>query len=104
MQLGADVEPPLDDYDHFGDVSPDIAQITNDVRSFLATTALNTSPHQYTLYSLAQLAAYYLQRHTSNQKQDTVNSFALQLAVVMQDSLVVAPFDAAAAAATTTPA
>jgi hypothetical protein len=103
-ELGADVQPLVNYWNYDNDVSPDIAQITNDVRSFLATTALNPSPHQYTLYSLAQLAVYYLQRHTSNQKQDMVNSFALQLAVVMQDSLIVAPFEAAAAAATTTPA
>jgi hypothetical protein len=75
-----------------------------DIRRFLAATALNTSSHQYTLYSLAQLAAYYLQRHASKQPQVTVDAFALRLAVAMQDRLLVAPFEAATAEATTTPA
>jgi hypothetical protein len=39
-----------------------IVQIMLDVRSFLDVTGLSQSPHQYTLYSVAQLATYYLQR------------------------------------------
>jgi hypothetical protein len=39
--------------------------IARDIRRFLAATAFDTSPHQYTLYSITQLATHYLQRHAS---------------------------------------
>jgi hypothetical protein len=45
-----------------------------------------------------------LQRHGSKQKQDVVDNFALRFASVIQDKLIVAPFEAAAATATTMPA
>jgi hypothetical protein len=86
------------------ELRPNIVPIVQGVCSFLDVTALNTSEHQYTLYSVAQLAAFFLQRHASDQPQDTVDNFALRFAGVIQDRLAVAPFEAAAAAATTTPA
>jgi hypothetical protein len=58
--------------------------------SFLAATGLVHSPHQYTLYSLAQLAAYYLERHASDQPQDTIDTFSRRFAVTIQDRLIVA--------------
>jgi hypothetical protein len=81
---------------------PGITDIVQDVHSFLDATALNTSEHQYSLYSVAQLAAYCLQRHASSQPQDVVDDFAMRFAGVIQDRLAVEPFEAAAEAATTT--
>jgi hypothetical protein len=84
-----------------------IVQVVLDVRSFLDDTGLSQSPRQYTLYSLAQLAAYYLQRrhHADQQLQDIVDDFASRFEAEMPDNrLRVAPFDVAAAAATTAPA
>ena len=67
---------------------------------------MSRSEHQYTLYSVTRLAAYYLQRHhcSDRHQEDVVNDFTRKFAGAIQDSLVVAPFDAAAAKETTTPA
>jgi hypothetical protein len=73
MQLGADVRPLLIQTTAF--LEPAATKIVQDIRSFVATTVLNTSEHRYTLYPLAQLAAYYLQRHGWKQKQDTIDNF-----------------------------
>jgi hypothetical protein len=75
-----------------------------DIRSFLDATGFVHSPHQFTLHSVAQLTAYYLDHHASDQPQDAVDDFARRFAVVMQDRLIVAPLEAAAAKTTRTPA
>jgi hypothetical protein len=100
IQLGANVQPLL----LLPSLGQSIPPIVQDIRSFLDATGLVHSPHQYTMYSLTQLAAYYLERHASDQRQDTVDDFAWRVAVTIHDRLIVAPFEAAAAAATTTPA
>jgi hypothetical protein len=101
-RLGANVQSLLlMRAEHLGS---DIPPIVQDIRSFLDATGLVHSPHQYTLYSLSQLATCYLERHASDQPQDTVHDFARRFAAVIQDSLIVAPFEAAAGYVTTTPA
>jgi hypothetical protein len=107
IRLGADAEELLLKYvDETADVTPTV----NNIRTFMATTALNTSQHQFTLYSITQLAAYYVQRrqHPDQQLEDDqsedVRNFALRLASEVQDSLIVAPFVQAAARVSTTPA
>jgi hypothetical protein len=45
VQLGANVQPLL----RATSLHPAANEIVQDIRNFLATTALNTSPHQYTL-------------------------------------------------------
>jgi hypothetical protein len=94
IQLGANVQPLLER----PNLGPAVTEIVQEVRSFLDATALAASWHQYTLYSITQLAAFYLQRHASKQKQDTIDNFALRFAGVIQNSLSVEPFEAAGAA------
>jgi hypothetical protein len=73
-QLGDDVrkflveDEPIEEIFGF---SPAVADILQDMRSFHDTTALSTSEHEYCLYSITQLAAYYLQRHTIQTSQNT---------------------------------
>jgi hypothetical protein len=54
-----------------------------DIRGFLDATVLNTSEHQYILYSITQLATYYLQRHHYSDRQEDVHNFALRFAGVV---------------------
>jgi hypothetical protein len=108
VQLGAGVEGLLDNVedeveDEDQDGRAEIVKIVKEIRRFLAATALDTSPHQCTLFSVAQLATHYLQRHGYNQKQDVVDDFALRFAVETQDRLVVAPFEDAHYTDTSTP-
>jgi hypothetical protein len=91
MQLGADVRPLL----HAASAGSTVIKIVQEGKSLLEATVLHTSEHQFTLYSLARLTAYYLQRHASKQPQDTIDKYTLRLAAAMQDSLVVSPFEAA---------
>jgi hypothetical protein len=100
-ELVANVQPLLQLADATTVLGTNIVQIVLDIRSFLDATGLSQSPHQYTLYSLAQLAAYYLQRrhYADQQLQDIVDDFASRFAAV-----IVAPFEVAAAKASTTPA
>jgi hypothetical protein len=58
VHLGADVEELL----KYLDETADVTRIVNNIHAFLAATKLNTSHHQYALYSITQLAAYYVQR------------------------------------------
>jgi hypothetical protein len=117
VQLGADAQWLVDwvkDIEEVDDIDDDneeeeekdeemsVIAIGRGVRSFSAATALNTSSHQYTLYSVAQLATHYLQRHHYTDKPEAVRDFTSRFAAAMQDSLVVAPFAAAAALETTT--
>jgi hypothetical protein len=107
-ELGANVQPLLW-ITQFTVHVTNIVQIQLDVRSFLAATGLSQSPHQYTLYSLVQLAAYYLQRrhYADQQLQDIVDKddFASRFAAVVQDNRLIVPrFEVAAAKASTTPA
>jgi ankyrin repeat protein len=104
VHLDADVKELLLEY---VDVEGTHAVIhtVNNIRTFLAATKLNTSKHQFTLYSVAQLAAYYMQRRQYPEQQpEDVRNFALRLASEVQDSLIVAPFIAAAARVSTKPA
>jgi hypothetical protein len=104
IQLGANVQPLLLLPAFQLHSSPSIPPIVQDIRSFLDATRLVHSPHQYTLFSVAQLTAYYLERHVSDRPQDTVDTFAQRFAAKIRHRLIVAPFEAAAAKATTTPA
>jgi hypothetical protein len=101
VQLGANVERLFWAGAFF---SAATQTIMRDIRTFLTASALNTSPHQYTLYSSAQLATYYLQRHHYPDQPEVVRDFTFRFAVEIQDRLVVAPFAAAAGEETTTPA
>jgi hypothetical protein len=77
--------------------------IVGDIHGFLDSTALNTSEHQYCLYSVTQLTTYYLQRHHYSDRLEDVRNFALRFACVLQDNrLIVAPFAAAVDEVTTT--
>jgi hypothetical protein len=58
VRLGADVKGLFERAIPNAAVKP----IVNNIRAFVAATTLDRSEHQFTLYSITQLAAYYLQR------------------------------------------
>jgi hypothetical protein len=88
VQLGAHAEPQVRIFEDAEEEvkEAEIVEIVREICEFL-DAALNTSPHQYTLYSIAQLATHYLQRHNYPDQPEAVRVFMSRFAVAIQNSL-----------------